>query len=173
MRSLVAHLASEPPTVTVRHTHPRLGSSHVHPFPARPRRGYPPSASRLRETFYYSLTYSNPASADLCLQGEPPIKKLARGDVPPFLLKSVEIGGPQTAFAFLKMWKLASLLVDKGGNYRAGSCKTHQNRGLGSCTMSVSPNMWISNIGSQPESPSYFLKMLVLGRPIRLRLWPK
>ena len=57
------------------------------------------------------------------VQGEPADKKLARGDVLPFFLKSVEIGGPQTAFAFLKMWKLASLLVDKGGNYRAGSCK--------------------------------------------------
>ena len=43
-----------------------------------------------------------------CYSGESADKKLARGDVPPFLLKSVEIGGPQTAFAFLKMWKLAS-----------------------------------------------------------------
>ena len=107
------------------------------------------------------------------VQGESSIKKLAQGEVPPLFLKNVETGGPETAFAFLKMWKLAFQHVAKGGNYRAGSCKTYQNRGLGSCTMSVSPNMWTSNIGSQPESPSYFLKMLVLGRPIRLRLLPK
>ena len=112
-------------------------------------------------------------SLNSVLQGEPYVKKLAQGEVLPLLLKSVETGGPEIAFAFLKMWKLAFQHVAKGGNYRAGSCKTYQNRGLGSCTMSVRPNMWTSNIGSQPESPSYFLKMLVLGRPIRLRLWPK
>ena len=54
-------------------------------------------------------------SVGLGVQGESAIKKLARGDVPPFLLKSVEIGGPQTAFAFLKMWKLASQCVANQG----------------------------------------------------------
>ena len=40
------------------------------------------------------------------VQGE--LKKLAQGEVPPLLLKNVETGGPKTAFAFLKVWKLAS-----------------------------------------------------------------
>ena len=40
------------------------------------------------------------------IQGESVIKKLAQGNVPPLLLKNACFGGPQTAFAFLKVSKL-------------------------------------------------------------------
>ena len=40
------------------------------------------------------------------VQGESVDKKLAQGNVPPLLLKNACFRGPQTAFAFLKMYKL-------------------------------------------------------------------
>ena len=37
------------------------------------------------------------------VQGEPVDKKLARGEVPPLILKKGHVAGPKTAFAFLKL----------------------------------------------------------------------
>ena len=37
------------------------------------------------------------------LQGKRVDKKLARGEVPPLILKKGHVAGPKTAFAFLKL----------------------------------------------------------------------
>ena len=37
------------------------------------------------------------------VQGEPTNKKLAQGELPPLVLKKGHVGGPKTAFAFLKL----------------------------------------------------------------------
>ena len=52
----------------------------------------------------YSEHYARDRSARLCyVQGKRADKKLARGEVPPLVLKIEGVVGPETAFAFLKL----------------------------------------------------------------------
>ena len=53
----------------------------------------PPAAQKVRPDF--------PPTVDL--QGKRADKKLARGEVPPLVLKIEGVVGPETAFAFLKL----------------------------------------------------------------------
>ena len=53
--------------------------------------------------YIYSTCTCTPARRYIYLQGKRANKKLARGEVPPLLLKIDGVIGLETAFAFLKM----------------------------------------------------------------------